>query len=189
MKLYLKNMVSRSCILMVKSELDKLCVPYINVSLGEIEIDGTLTPELYQQTIQALQKSGFDVLLNNQKILTERIKNIIVEFVHYTEDDLKFNFSSYLSSKLKLHYTYLSNVFFKEQGISIKQYTIAQRVERVKELITYEELNLTEIAFKTNYSSIAHLSRQFKKTTGISPSNYKKLNDKMLIPIEQVGMA
>jgi len=188
MKLFTKNMVSHSCILLVKSELDKLHIPYINVDLGEIEIDGALTAELYQQARQAMQNLGFDILESNQKILTEKIKNIIVEVVHYTEDELKFKFSDYLSSKLNLHYTYLNYVFFKEQGMSIKKYFIAQKIERVKKLITYQELNLTEIAFKTHYSSIAHLSNQFKKMTGFSPSNYKKLNDKMRLPLEQVGL-
>ena len=189
MKLFIKNMVSNSCIVLVKSELEKLCIPYTNVRLGEIEIDGNLSSKLYNQTMQALKTLGFDILQTSNEILTERIKNVIVELIHHTEDELKFNFSNYLSSKLNLNYTYLSNLFAKEQGVSIRDYIIAQRIELVKELMSYDELNLSEIAYRAHYSSAAHLSNQFKKLMGITPSTYKKMNDKMLVPLEQVGIA
>jgi YesN/AraC family two-component response regulator len=189
MNLYIKNMVSHSCILLVKAELNKLDIPFTAVNLGEIRIDGTVDLSSYQQFVEAMQEIGFEVLQCKKKILVERIKNIVVESVHHTEDKLKFRFSDYICSKLNYNYKYLSNLFSEEQGITIEKYMIAQRIERVKELMAYEELNLNEIAFRVHYSSASHLSKQFKKITGISPSDYKKLTDKVLTPLEQVGIA
>ena len=189
MNLYIKNMVSHSCILLVKAELNKLDVQYTDVKLGEVIIDCNIDLSTYQQFVDAMQKVGFEVLQCKKKILVERIKNIVVECVHHTEDKLKFRFSDYICSKLNYNYKYLSNLFSEYQGITIEKYMIAQRIERVKELMAYEELNLNEIAFRVHYSSASHLSKQFKKTTGISPSDYKKLTDKMLTPLEQVGIA
>jgi AraC-like DNA-binding protein len=189
MLLYVKNMVSHSCILLVKAELEKLGVAYIDVRLGEIVIDNNTSLGLYQQIVETLQKSGFEILLGKKKILVERIKHVIIELIHHSEDELKFRFSDYISSKLNYHYKYLSTIFSEELGLTIEKYIIAQKIERVKELIVYEELNLTEIAFKVHYSSASHLSKQFKKTTGISPSDYRKLNNKPLTPLEEVGIA
>ncbi len=189
MNIYIKNMVSHSCIVLVRNELEKLHVPYVEIKLGEVKTDGVIDYEVYQKMVDALRGTGFEVLHCKKKILVEKIKNIIVESVHHTDDRLKFRFSDYLSSQLNYHYKYLSNLFSEEQGLTIEKYIIAQKIERVKELMAYEELTLDEIAYRVHYSSASHLSKQFKKTTGISPSHYKKLNDKMLTPLEQVGIA
>ena len=124
---------------------------------------------------------------DKRAVLIEKIKSIIIEMVHYSDEIIKINFSVFLSEKLDHDYTYLSNLFSEVQGTTIEQYTIAHKVERIKELIIYDELNITEIAFKMNYSSVAHLSNQFKKTTGLSPSHFKQLKVKRRIPIEEVG--
>jgi AraC-like DNA-binding protein len=189
MRLYVKNMVSHSCILVVKAELEKLGAPYINIRLGEIELDNNIPLGLYQQINEAMRKTGFEILLGKKKILVERIKNIIIELIHYSEEGLKFRFSDYISSRLNYHYKYLSTLFSEELGLTIEKYIIAQKIERVKELMVYDELNLNEIAFRAHYSSASHLSKQFKKITGISPSDYKKLNNKSLTPLEEVGIA
>jgi AraC-like DNA-binding protein len=119
--------------------------------------------------------------------LIEKIKNVIIEMVHYSDEMIKINFSEYLSKKLNHNYTYLANLFSEVQGISIEQFIILHKIERIKELIIYGELNITEIAWKMNYSSVAHLSNQFKKVTGLSPSHFKQLKDKSRNPIEEVG--
>jgi AraC-like DNA-binding protein len=121
-------------------------------------------------------------------VLLERIKKIIIEIVHNTDEAIKTNFSEFLSEKLDHNYTYLSNLFSEVQGTTIEQFIIAHKVERIKELIIYGEKNISEIAWMMNYSSIAHLSNQFKKVTGLSPSHFKKLKDKRRTPIEEVGI-
>jgi AraC-like DNA-binding protein len=188
MNLYIKNMVSNSCILVVKAQLEKLGIHYVKVKLGVIEIKGTLDIHIYNQLLKALQETGFEILHENKRILVERTKNIVIKLIRDSDEELKFRFSDYLSSKLNYNYTYLSNIFTEIEGITIQKYIIAQKIERVKELMTYGELNLNEIAFRVHYSSLAHLSNQFKDITGISPSDYKKLNNKMPIPIEEVGL-
>ena len=120
-------------------------------------------------------------------VLIEKIKAVVVEMVHYTDELPKTNFSDYLSAKLHHDYTYLANLFSEVQGTTIEQFIIAHKIERIKELIIYDELNITEIAFKMNYSSVAHLSNQFKKGTGLSPSHFKQLKNKRRQPIEEVG--
>lgn len=189
MNIYIKNMVSHSCIVLVRTELEKLNIPYKSIKLGEVQTDGVIECSLYHKMVEALKGVGFEVLHCKKEILIEKIKNIVVESIHHRDDRLKFRFSDYLSSQLNYHYKYLSNLFSEEQGLTIEKYIIAQKIERVKELMAYEELTLDEIAYKVHYSSASHLSKQFKKTTGISPSHYKKLNDKMLTPLEQVGIA
>jgi AraC-like DNA-binding protein len=189
MNIYIKNMVSHSCILLVKSELNRLQVSFTDVKLGEIVLDKNIDLVTYQAILDAMHNIGFEVLQCKKKVLVEKIKNIIVESIHHSDEKMKFRFSDYICSKLNYNYKYLSNLFSEEQGVTIEKYIIAQRIERVKELMAYEELNLNEIAFRVHYSSASHLSKQFKKITGISPSDYKKLNDKMLIPLEQVGIA
>jgi AraC-like DNA-binding protein len=189
MILYIKNMVSHSCILVVKGELEKLGIAYTSVKLGEIEVADNLEFGACQKIADSMQQLGFGLLLSRKQILLEKIKTIIIELVHHSEDDLKFRYSDHISSKLNHHYKYLSTLFSKEMGLTIEEYIIAQKIERVKELMAYEDLNLTEIAFKAHYSSASHLSKQFKKITGVSPSDYKKLNMLSLTPIEEVGIA
>jgi AraC-like DNA-binding protein len=183
-KLYIKNMVSTSCIIVVKSLLDNLQLQYSDVELGKIEIAGALT-EIKRNTLKdALRKSGYELLEDSKYILIEKIKNIIVEMVHYDEGQPKSKFSEYLSQQLNHNYTYLSNLFSKVKGTTIEHCILAHKIERVKELLIYNELTLSEIAWKLNYSSVAHLSYQFKKITGFTPTHFKNMKDKKRIALE-----
>ncbi|MGQ7870373.1 helix-turn-helix domain-containing protein [Sunxiuqinia sp. sy24] len=178
MKLHIRNMVSNRCKMIVKSELKKLRLHYILVELGEVEIMESLAPEELEQLNSGLQESGLAIIEDRKGILIERIKNIIIELVHYSEEQIKVNLSDYLSEKLNYDYTYLSNLFKENQGITIEHFLLSHKVERVKELLVYDELNVTEIAYIMHYSSVAHLSNQFKKLTGLTPSHYKQLKIK-----------
>lgn len=187
MKLYIKYMVSNRCKMVVKEELKKLGFHFIFVDLGEIEIMEDLTARQLDQLRTALLDSGLELMDDKKAILIEKIKTVIIEMVHDSNDLIKINHSDYISEKLKMDYTYLSNIFSEVKGITIQQYIITHKIEKVKELIMYGELNLTEIAYQLNYSSVAHLSNQFKKITGLSPSHFKQLKDKRRSPIEEIG--
>ena len=180
-------MVSNRCKLAVKEALKNLGLHFIIVDLGEVDIMEDITFEQQEELRAALQVTGLELMDDKRSVLIERIKNVIVEMVHYAEDLPKTNFSDYLSQKLNHNYTYLANLFSEVQGTTIEQFIIAHKVERIKELIIYDELNLTEISYKLNYSSVAHLSNQFKKITGLSPSHFKQLKDKRRSPIEEIG--
>lgn len=186
MKLYIKYMVSNRCKMMVKEELKKLGLHFILVDLGEIEIMEELTEDQKTTLKEALLVSGLELMDDKKAILIEKIKNVIIEMIHHTEEIIKTNFSDYLSEKLNHDYTYLSNLFSEVQGITIAQFIINHKIERIKELIIYDELSITQIAWKMNYSSVAHLSNQFKKTTGLSPSHFKQMRDLRRIPIEDI---
>lgn len=178
MKLYIKYMVSLRCKLMVKEELKKLGLHDVSVDLGMIEIRETITPEQHEELKINLLKSGLELLDDKKGILIDKVKNVIIEMIHYSDEVPKTNYSDFISKKLGLDYTYLSNIFSEVKGVTIQQFIISHKIERVKELLLYNELNLTEIAWKLHYSSVAHLSNQFKKVTGLSPSFYKKLKQK-----------
>jgi AraC-like DNA-binding protein len=180
-------MVSNRCKLAVKEVLKKLGLHFIIVDLGEVEIMETISAEQRAQLKIALHESGLELMDDNKAVLIEKIKNTIIEMVHYTDEILKVNFSEFLSEKLNHSYGYLANIFSEVQGTSIEQFIILHKIERVKELIIYDELNISEIAWKLNYSSVAHLSNQFKKVTGLTPSHFKQLNNKMRSPIEEIG--
>jgi AraC-like DNA-binding protein len=180
-------MVSIRCKMMVKEELRKLGLHFIVVDLGEVEIMEDLTVLQRDLLRVALLESGLELMDDKKAVLIEKIKNVIIEMVHYSEESIKINFSDYLSEKLKHDYTYMSNLFSEVQGTTIEQFIISHKVERIKELIIYDELNITEIAYKMNYSSVAHLSNQFKKVTGLSPTHFKQLKDKRRSPLEDVG--
>lgn len=179
-------MVSIRCKMIVKTELDKLGLLYGSVDLGEVEIKNTITAEQYSQLKDALLLSGLELMDDKKAILIEKIKSVIIEMIHYTEELLKTKNSDYIGSKLNYDYTYLANLFSEATGITIEQYIILHKIERVKELIIYDELNLTEIAWQLHYSSVAHLSAQFKKITGLTPSFFKSLKQKKRIPLENV---
>ena len=179
-------MVSARCKMAVKEELKKLGLHYIVVDLGEVEIMETLTLEQREELKLGLLNAGLELMDDKRAVLIEKIKNAIVEMVHYTEEPIKVNFSDYLSDKLRHDYTYLANLFSEVQGTTIEQFIISHKIERIKELIIYDELNITEIAWKMNYSSVAHLSNQFKKVTGLSPSHFKQLKDKRRNQIEDI---
>lgn len=171
-------MVSIRCKMLVKSELDKLGLHYKVVELGEVEIAENITAEQKDQLKTALLQSGLELMDDKKSMLIEKIKNTIVELVHYEEELPKTKNSDYLSTKLNHNYTYLANLFSEATGTTIEHYIIIHKIERAKELIIYNELTLTEIAWKLNYSSVAHLSNQFKKITGLTPSYFKQLKNK-----------
>jgi AraC-like DNA-binding protein len=187
MKLFIKYMVSTRCKMVVKEELKKIGLHFIIVDLGEIEIMENISDEKRDLLRKGLLKSGLELMDDKKAILIEKIKNVIIEMVHYSEEMPKVNFSDYLSEKLKHDYTYLSNIFSEVKGMTIQQFIINHKIERAKELLLYDEYNLTEISYKLNYSSVAHLSNQFKKVTGLTPSHFKKLKEKRRNPIEEIG--
>lgn len=171
-------MVSLRCKMMVKEELKNLGLNYVSVDLGMVEIMEEMTPEQHDLLKKNLLRSGLELLDDKRAILIEKIKNVIIEMIHYNDELPTSNYSEYISEKLNYDYTYLSNIFSEVKGITIQQFIINHKIERVKELLLYDELNLTEISYKLNYSSVAHLSNQFKKVTGLSPSFYKQLKQK-----------
>jgi AraC-like DNA-binding protein len=180
-------MVSMRCKMAVKDELKKLGLHFIVVDLGEVDIMENITSDQRELLKAGLLDSGLELMDDKRAILIEKIKNAVVEMVHYTNDMIKVNFSDYLSEKLKYDYTYMANLFSEVQGTTIEQFIISHKIERIKELIIYDELNITEIAYKLNYSSVAHLSNQFKKVTGLTPSHFKQLKTKRRSPIEEIG--
>lgn len=171
-------MVCTRCKTAVKSELQKLGLEYTSVELGEAEIINDVSVDILKKLNTALKKAGLELIDDKKSILVERIKTIIIELVHYTDGQIKVNLSDYLSEKLNHNYTYLANLFSEVKGITIEQFYLNHKIEKVKELIIYDELNLTEIADKLHYSSVAHLSNQFKKMTGLTPSHFKNLKHK-----------
>jgi AraC-like DNA-binding protein len=182
-------MVSTRCKMIVKEELKSIGLHFIVVDLGEVEIMENITPEQREQLKNALLSCGLELMEDKKAILIEKVKSVVVEMVHYADELPKTNFSDYLAQKLNHDYTYLANLFSEVQGTTIEQFIIAHKIEKIKELIIYGELNITEIAWKLSYSSVAHLSNQFKKVTGLSPSHFKKLKDKRRNPIEEIGIA
>ncbi|MEO8172296.1 MAG: AraC family transcriptional regulator [Sediminibacterium sp.] len=175
MKLYIKYMVSLRCKMLVKDELTLLGLHYATVALGMIDIVEDISAANREQLKINLLRSGLELLDNKKSILIERIKNVIIEMIHYADELPQMNYSDYISEKLNYDYTYLANLFSEVKGITIQQFIINHKIEKVKELLLYDELNLTEIAFKLHYSSVAHLSNQFKKATGLTPSYYKQM--------------
>jgi AraC-like DNA-binding protein len=178
MKLFIKYMVSLRCKLFVKDELNKLGINYLAVDLGVIDLAEDISREKRMQLKDGLLKAGLELLDDKKSILVERIKNLIIEMVHYSEELPNINFSDYISEKLGYDYTYLSNVFSEVKGTTIQHYIIMHRIEKVKELLLYDELNLTEISYRLQFSSVAHLSNQFKKITGLTPSFYRQMRKK-----------
>lgn len=187
MKLYIKYMVSSRCKMLVKEELTKLGLHFVLIDMGVAEIMENIPASTREQLRMALLQSGLELMDDKKAILIEKIKNVIVEMIHHTDDAPKTNFSDYISSKLDYDYTYLANLFSEVQGTTIEKYIISHKIERIKELIIYGEHNLTEIAYIMHYSSVAHLSNQFKKSTGLTPSHFKNLKDKRRMPIEDIG--
>jgi AraC-like DNA-binding protein len=180
-------MVSNRCKMAVKEALRDLGLHYVVVDLGEVDIMENLTGEQRSRLSALLHESGLELMDDRKSVLIEKIKNAIVEMVHHTDENIKTNFSEFLSKKLNHDYTYLANLFSEVQGTTIEQFIISHKIERIKELIIYDELNISEIAWKLNYSSVAHLSNQFKKVTGLSPSHFRNLKEKRRTPIEEIG--
>ncbi|TPN88080.1 helix-turn-helix domain-containing protein [Aquimarina algicola] len=171
-------MVSLRCKLMVKEELKKLGLHYMVLELGVVELLEDITKDQRLELKKNLSKSGLELMESKKSILIEKIRNVIIEMIHYTDELPKVNYSDYLSEKVGYNYTYLANIFSEVKGVTIQQFIIVHKIEKVKELLIYDELNLTEISYKLHYSSVAHLSNQFKKITGLTPTFYKKLKEK-----------
>src|ERR1035438_9130087 len=186
MKLYIKYMVSLRCKMVVKAELEKLGLRYVVVDLGMVEILEDITKKQHDQLKENLLRSGLVLLDDKKSILIERIKNVVIQMIHYADELPSVNYSDYISEKLGYDYTYLANIFSEVKGITIEHFIINHKIERVKELLVYDELSLTEISYKLNYSSVAHLSNQFKKVTGLTPSFFKKLKDMRRISLEDI---
>ena len=179
-------MVCIRCKMVVKDELTRLGLSYVSVELGEAELVENISSDMRNRIKAALLKSGLELMDDKKSVLIQKIKNVVVELVHYSEEPLTVNFSEFLSKKLSHDYTYLANLFSEVQGTTIEQFIIAHKIEKVKELLVYNEFNLTEIAYQMHYSSVAHLSTQFKKVTGLTPSHFKKLRDKRRNMLEDI---
>jgi AraC-like DNA-binding protein len=179
-------MVSLRCKMIVKSELENMGLHFTTVELGEVEIKKELSAKEQSQLKTALLRFGFELMEDKKSILIEKIKNIIIEMIHYSDEPPKTNFSNFLCEKLNYDYSYISHLFSEVKGITIEKYIIAHKIERAKELLIYNELTLTEIALSLHYSSVAHLSNQFKKVTGLTPSFFKQMKHKRRITHENM---
>ncbi len=186
MKLYIKYMVSLRCKMVVHQELENLGIKNAVVDLGTVELWDDISLPQRIMLKENLLKTGLELLDDKKSILIEKIKNVVTQMIHYTDEFPKENFSDYISEKLGYDYTYLANTFSEVKGITLQHFIIINKVEKIKELLLYNELNLTEISYKLNYSSVAHLSNQFKKITGLSPSFYKKLKLRRLKNLEDL---
>ncbi|MFN9338633.1 MAG: helix-turn-helix domain-containing protein [Candidatus Kapaibacterium sp.] len=179
-------MVSLRCKLLVKNELEKLNIPYLFVELGEVQLTTPLSDNKRQELRTELHKSGLELLDDKNSILIEKIISLIIELVHYAEDVPNVNFSTLLSEKLHKNYHYLASIFSKTKGITIEHFIILHKVERIKELIIYDQLSLTEISYKLHYSSVSHLCKQFKKVTGLTPSQFKHQSSRKRTNLEDI---
>lgn len=184
--LFIKNMVCNRCIMVVQQELENLGLDVKSVTLGEVTLGKEPAPEERKRIESALVPLGFEVIDDKKSRIIERIKTIIIDLVHYHDNDTKVNLSELLSSELHHDYNYLSNLFSEVEGITIEKYVIAQKIEKVKELLVYDELSLSEIAYRLNYSSVAYLSNQFKKVTGLTPSHFRQIGKDKRKPLDEV---
>lgn len=179
-------MVCNRCIMVVQNELEKLSLEAVSIKLGEVILVKKLTAGQRSKLEQVLVSMGFSIIDDKKSRLIENIKTIIIDLVHHQKNDLKTNLSEILSSQLHQDYNYLSNLFSDIEGITIEKYFIAQKIEKVKELLVYDELSLSEIAFRLHYSSVSYLSNQFKKVTGLSPSHFKQIREDKRKPLDEV---
>lgn len=184
--LFIKNMVCNRCIMMVHNELNKLDLKVKSINLGEVVFEKVPSSEDKRKLGDSLISLGFEIIDDKKSRIIENIKNTIIDIVHQQNSEIKKNLSVVLSSRLKLDYNYLSNLFSEIEGITIEKYFIAQRIEKVKEMLVYDELSLSEIAFLLNYSSVAYLSNQFKKVTGLTPSHFKRIREVKRKPLDDV---
>ncbi|WP_313090661.1 helix-turn-helix domain-containing protein [Chryseobacterium flavum] len=184
--IFIKNMVCNRCIMVIHNELNKLGLEAKSIKLGEIIFEKELTQKEKKQLEDTLVPLGFQVIDNKKSRIIEKIKNIIIDLVHHQDNHIKTNLSEVLSSELHHDYNYLSNLFSEVESTTIEKYFIAQKIEKVKELLVYDELSLSEIAFRLNYSSVAYLSNQFKKVTGLTPSHFKQIRADKRKPLDKV---
>lgn len=186
MTLTIKNMVCNRCILVIQNELDKLGVGVKSIKLGEVILEKELTSDEKKRLDKILLDLGFEIIDDKKSRIIEKIKNLIINLVHHQDSETKVNLSDLLSNELHHDYNYLSNLFSEVEGTTIEKYFIAQKIEKVKELLVYDELSLSEIAFRLHYSSVAYLSNQFKKVTGLTPSHFKKIRKDRRKPLDEV---
>ncbi|MGO3707837.1 MAG: helix-turn-helix domain-containing protein [Mesonia hippocampi] len=184
--LFIKNMVCNRCNMVIRNELDKLNLNVRSIKLGEVIIENQLTLEEKLNLSKVLSDLGFELIDDKKSRIIEKIKTIIIDLVHHQDGETKTNLSNLLSKELNLDYNYLSNLFSEVEGTTIEKYFIAQKIEKVKELLVYDELSLSEIAHRLNYSSVAYLSNQFKKVTGLTPSHFKKIRNEKRKPLDEV---
>jgi YesN/AraC family two-component response regulator len=186
MNYYIKNMVCNRCIIAVQQAFESLGHPPVRISLGEIQTANPIPEKEMEMLRKSLVNLGFELIDDTKSRIIERIKNIVVQSIHHTAEDLKINYSEYIESQLHRDYAYLSSLFSEIEGTTIEKYIILQKIERVKELLVYNELNLSEIAHQMGYSNVAYLSSQFKKVTGLTPSHFKQIKDNKRKPLDQV---
>lgn len=187
MKLFIKNMVCNRCIMAVRNELKKINVRPLRVELGEVEIENELTAKQHEQFNKGLESLGFELIDDKKSRIIQKIKNVIIEVIqNHNADTPKINYSQHIASKLNKDYTYLSNLFSEVEGTTIEKFIIAQKIEKVKELLVYDELSLSEIAYTMGYSSVGHLSNQFKKVTGLTPSYFKSIGNKKRRALDEI---
>lgn len=179
-------MVCNRCKMVVKSVLEQTGLQALGIELGELQLAQDLDAKKKEELALALQEVGFELIDDKKSRLIEKVKNLIIELVHQQDGELKVNLSHFLSENLHHDYNYISGLFSEVEGTTIEKYFIAQKIERVKELLVYDELNLSEIAFRLNYSSVAHLSNQFKKVTGLTPSHFKRIRTEKRKPLDEV---
>ncbi|RWW96749.1 helix-turn-helix domain-containing protein [Flavobacterium cerinum] len=184
--LFVKNMVCSRCIMVVQNELEKLGFEFTNIKLGEVTLTRELNLDERNSLEAVLIPLGFEVIDDKKSRIIEKIKNIIIDLVHHQDNDVKNNLSDILGEKLNHDYNYLSNLFSEVEGTTIEKYFIAQKIEKIKELLVYDELSLSEIAIRLNYSSVAYLSNQFKKVTGLTPSHFKQIREEKRKPLDKV---
>lgn len=186
MKLYVRNMACLSCKVVVQEALEEMEIQLVKVELGEIETKEDLSNAEKQKLNDIIKKVGLELLETKQGAIIEKIRQVVIDYVYHTEEKIITNFSDYISKKLNYSYTYLANLFSEVEVNTIEQYVIAMKIERIKELIMFEELTLTEISYKLHYSSVSHLSTQFKKVTGLTPTHFKQLKKKRRIAIQNL---
>jgi AraC-like DNA-binding protein len=186
MKIHIKNMVCPRCVMAVKAILENIGLHPTHIGLGEVELDEDDISEIKSELKQQLQSIGFDLLDDKNSKIIERIKNLITDIIQTKNNQLNITLSDFLSSELNRDYSQLSNLFSEVEGITIEKYYILQKIEKVKELLIYDELSLSEIAFQLNYSSVAYLSNQFKKVTGLTPSHFKNLKENKRKPLDEI---
>ena len=179
-------MVCNRCIMVVQNELEKLGLEVRHITLGEVTINEELSYEQKELVDKSLELLGFELIDDKKSRIIEKIKNIIIELVHQHDGEIRSNLSELLSSRLNHDYNYLSNLFSEVEGTTIEKYFIAQKIEKVKELLVYDELSLSEIAFQMNYSSVAYLCNQFKKVTGLTPSYFRQIKEEKRKPLDKV---
>jgi len=186
LKAFIRNMTTVPSQKQVKSIVEKLGLQLVSIDIGEIEVGEILSAQQYEKLKESLHQNDFEMISGKENILTEKIKNVVIEMIHYSDEMPVIKYSSYISSKLKTNYTYLSKIFSRVKNVTIEHFIILHKIERVKQLLLFNDLTLSEIAWKLHYSSTAHLSAQFKKITGITPSLFKKMKYKNLVPLESL---